>query len=109
MALENTIVEGQFDDAVEPTEALKAAPDFNPREGQSFIDDHDPTLQWSDPESESELEEEEGEEEEEYGDSLNDLHVDDEDWEMAEKGTYFPSQWPCYLYSGQISRSNTTE
>ena len=86
MALEN-IVEGQFDDAVEPTEALKAAPDFNPREGQTFIDEHDPVLQWSDPESEDEAEEDE---EDDFGDELDDLQVDDEDWEIAEKGTSNP-------------------
>ena len=88
MVLED-IADGQFDDAVEPTEALKSAPDFNPREGQSFIDEHDPALQWSDSEFESQEEEEEEEEEEEdYGDGLDDLQVGDEDWEIAEKGEH---------------------
>lgn len=69
--------DGQFDDAEEPNEALKSAPDFNPREGQVFIDEQDPNLLWS-----------ESEEEEEGDDYEVGVEVDEEDWEIAEKGLY---------------------
>ncbi|KZS95330.1 RIO1-domain-containing protein [Sistotremastrum niveocremeum HHB9708] len=67
---------GQFDDAPE-SNALAQAPDFDPREGGSFID-HE-LLEWSEP---SDDEDEEVDEElEDY----ENIQVDDEDWEVAER------------------------
>lgn len=93
--------DGQFDDAEgdftgvsEPvnlglsqprpaeTAALRQALTFNPREGEILIDDD----HWSDDDDEEEEEEEEGasSQELEYDDHTR---VEDEDWEIAERGT----------------------
>jgi hypothetical protein len=56
---------------------LEAAPDFNQREGGALIDKQDQGLQWSDSETESDFSEIEAE---------NHLEVNDEDWEISEKG-----------------------
>lgn len=61
------IVPGQFDDASEDTEH------HNPRQGGHYIDD-DQLLEWSEP-SEDEL----------SGDDFG-HRVEDEDWEIAERG-----------------------
>ena len=77
---------GQFHDALE-TKALEQALVRDPREGKAFIDD--PLLQWSDDEEDdddirSSPDEDSGEETEYEASRLAD--VDDEDWEIAEKG-----------------------
>jgi hypothetical protein len=56
---------------------LEAAPDFNPRVGGPLIDEQDQGLQWSDSETESDFSEIEAE---------THLEVNDEDWEISEKG-----------------------
>jgi len=97
------IAEGQFDDDLgdiseapqnfaTPT-ALRRAPDFDPREGQTFIDD--PLLQWSEREEEEEEIIEEDEEDLEDWDSRL-TSVNDEDWEIAERGElHFSSSRFC--------------
>lgn len=75
---------GQFNNALE-TKALEQALVRDPREGKAFIDD--PLLQWSDEEDDDDLESspDEDSEDTEYEDSRL-ADVDDEDWEIAEKG-----------------------
>lgn len=77
---------GQFDDPLEyQMTAMQLAPNFNPREGQAFIDD--PLLQWSDEEEdglESSSQEGDSEDVESWDDGV--ANVDDEDWEIAERG-----------------------
>lgn len=91
------LVEGQFDDAIDPNEILESAPDFNPREGQAFIDEQDPLLQWSEPESEPSTHESDGFEEE----LPDDFQVGDEDWEIAEKG--WPRSIQLCSYGSQVN------
>jgi RIO kinase 1 len=74
---------GQFDDAED--DALASAPAFNPREGATFIDEEQELLAWSDDSAEEEEEEEEG------IDPGQGLEVDDEDWEIAERGGHLTS------------------
>ena len=75
--------DGQFDDAPE-FEGQRHAPTApaNPREGRGFIDD--PLLEWS-----------ESDEEDESSDAFlneedfEDNRVEDEDWEITERGSRF--------------------
>jgi hypothetical protein len=64
------IVPGQFDDALEDAEP------HNPRQGGHYIDD-DQLLEWSEPS--------EDEDDQPSGDDFED-RVEDEDWEIAERG-----------------------
>ena len=73
---------GQFDDA---EDALGAAPTFDPREGSTFIDEQE-LLAWSEDDDEEDLESTGNE------DALDEdmlLEVDDEDWEIAERGVLY--------------------
>ena len=89
---QNHAVEGQFDDAPED---VPAAPD--PRAGHTYIDDlppdEDKLLEWS---SESESDDEEGQDEvAEEEDAMEEaafqtLRAEDEDWEIAERGAFYP-------------------
>jgi RIO kinase 1 len=75
-AAQPPIEDGQFDDA--PEDAV-AVVDIR-QAGHQLIDDHDdPLLRWSE-EEESEAEDELNEED------FDDNRVEDEDWEMAERG-----------------------
>lgn len=74
---------GQFDDADTPS-ALEHAKPFDPREGQNFIDEDD-VLEWT--------EDEDGVDEDEDEELWRDSEiggVDDEDWEIADRGRYIP-------------------
>jgi RIO kinase 1 len=70
------------DVSADRTEGLHVAEDSaDPRQGHSYIDDDRQLLEWSDAEEdESELDERD----------FDDLRVEDEDWEMAERGTHLP-------------------
>jgi hypothetical protein len=71
-----------------PSTALTEAPRFDPREGQAFIDEE--ILEWSE-EDEDDEEALESEEDEKYDDweSNRLTSVDDEDWEIAERGAQY--------------------
>ena len=95
----NIIVEssGKFDDAEGPDlnvtavpetptpepSAIDLAPDFNPREGRTYIDE-DPDLAWSESEGSAYSASDYSEEEDYARDD-----VDAEDWEVAEGGSSF--------------------
>lgn len=79
---ELTIEDGQFDDAPEEVSGLPSSqPTIQPnlRDGHSYVDEA--ILEWSDesPDEVQDTEDEEG------SDEFN--RVEDEDWEIAEKGT----------------------
>jgi hypothetical protein len=99
---------GQFDDALEyQTKALENAPVFDPREGQTFIDD--PLLQWSDEEDDDvHSASHEGDSEDVEWDDNRLSNVNDEDWEIAERGNFSFYRCCAMFYHTQISRSNTT-
>jgi len=105
MTSRNTPIEiistGQFDDAdndatVTPIQAwtipaqpvastaLEAAPVFDVREGRKLIDDEAEraALEWSDEEEENVNEDDE---DDEY---FDEIQVDDEDWEISERGAF---------------------
>ena len=67
------IVPGQFDDALEDAEQR------DPRQGGHYIDD-DQLLAWSEPS------EDEDDIDQLSGDGFEDDRVEDEDWEIAERG-----------------------
>lgn len=74
------IAPGQFDDALEDAEQR------DPRQGGHYIDD-DQLLEWSEPsDGEDQL----------SGDDFEDDRVEDEDWEIAERGesSFHPSVRP---------------
>lgn len=78
MATENhlDIVHGQFDDALENVEQ------HDPRQGGRYIDDHQ-LLEWSEPSDD----EDGGDDIDQLsGDDFEDDRVEDEDWEIAERG-----------------------
>lgn len=76
---------GQFDDA-EPDQT-STGPSANPREGLHFIDDEEAKiLEWSEDEDEDEDEFDLEEDELEY-EAYHTLRAEDEDWEIAERGT----------------------
>lgn len=89
----SNIADGQFDDAPEDASTLVRP------SGQTLIDEDAAALEWSD----------ESEEEQDEEDTYEDDRVEDEDWEVAEKGA--PR---CHIreisgiYLSQISRSSTT-
>ncbi|KAH0832114.1 RIO1-domain-containing protein [Lanmaoa asiatica] len=68
------IVPGQFDDALEDAEQ------HDPRQGGHYIDD-DQLLEWSEP-----SEDEDADIDQLSGDDFEDDRVEDEDWEIAERG-----------------------
>lgn len=79
---EPTIEDGQFDDAPEEVSGLLSSQqNFQPnlRDGHSYVDEA--ILEWSDesPDDAEDTEDEDG------SDEFN--RVEDEDWEIAEKGT----------------------
>lgn len=82
--------DGQFDDAPDATPAplTTIPPQFNPREGSNFIDEG--ILEWS-----------EHEETEDSGaeDDWEENRVEDEDWEISERG--MQHLWPILLDSSQ--------
>lgn len=99
-----TIEDGQFDDAPEDAQTVQsgepiaqpAAAPVDPRGGHTYIDEDttvDPNinLDWSEDEEVSEDEEYE----EEYEDGI--ARVEDEDWEIAERGMY------AYIHLGATS------
>lgn len=70
------IAPGQFDDALEDVEQ------HDPRQGGHYIDD-DQLLEWSEPS------EDEGEDIDQLSaDDFEDDRVEDEDWEIAERGEF---------------------
>lgn len=79
---EPAIEDGQFDDAPEELAGLPSSQQHvqsNVRDGHSYVDEA--VLEWSD-----ESPEEEDTEDEEGSDEFN--RVEDEDWEIAEKGAF---------------------
>ncbi len=73
--------DGQFDDAPEQSQTRQIT-----REGNAYIDTYEPandeaTLEWP----ETSEDEAEDESDEEYSDN----RVEDEDWENAERGTFY--------------------
>lgn len=78
MATENPldIVPGQFDDALEDAEQ------HDPRQGGHFIDD-DRFLEWSSEDEDDDIDQL-------SGDDFEDDRVEDEDWEIAERGESLP-------------------
>lgn len=66
---------GQFDDA--PGDVTDGAT-ADPREGHQFIDQA--ILAWSEPSEEDDFDEEE--------DEYDNIRVEDEDWEIAERGPF---------------------
>jgi hypothetical protein len=98
---------GQFDDAPGDT----SAPDTR-TPGTAFIDDAPPPapadddarlLEWSDDEDEDE--ESEGPDEADF----DAPRVEDEDWEMAERGPRAPQHRPPPLIGPEILQSSTTD
>lgn len=80
---QDKIAEGQFEDAEEvPSTRLDHAPFYNPREGQAFIDDD--LSEYS--EFDEDPDPEEATDDEEWGTRA--ANVDDEDWELAERGRF---------------------
>ncbi len=75
-----TMVHGQFDDAVESNSLH-----YVERQGNAFIDTYDPAredvLAWSDTPDESG-------DDDEFNDMYDETCVDDEDWEIAERGAF---------------------
>lgn len=67
------IVPGQFNDAVEDAEQ------HDPRHGGHYIDDAQ-LLEWSEPSDDDDIDQL-------SGDDFEDDRVEDEDWEIAERGT----------------------
>jgi hypothetical protein len=100
---------GQFDDAPGDTSA-PAVPDTR-APGTAFIDDAPPPaladeahlLEWSDDEDEDE--ESEGPDEADF----DEPRVEDEDWEMAERGPRAPYHRPPPLIGPEILQSSTTD
>lgn len=80
---------GQFDDAPEDGSVPQPA---DPRQGHNFIDD-EALLAWSSESSDEDSEPDEFEEEQDTleAEAFQTLRAEDEDWEIAERGT-FPSQ-----------------
>lgn len=81
---------GQFDDApadnvTDALSALNLAPSYNPREGEAFIDE-DAALEWSSSDDDDEYDDDSGNEAAVWEDSV--ARVDDEDWEIADRGGY---------------------
>ncbi|KAG9315712.1 RIO1-domain-containing protein [Chiua virens] len=76
------IVPGQFDDAVEDIEK------HDQRQGGHYIDDvDDQLLEWSDPSEDEDVDQL-------SGDDFEDNRVEDEDWEIAERGeSHFTKQY----------------
>lgn len=86
--------------------ALDFAPAFDPRQGRQLIDDDAERnlLEWS---SSSDSDEEADELDE--NDFFDDIQVDDEDWEVSERGAQLCIMYPCTLIACfQTSRSSTT-
>lgn len=77
---------GQFDDAPEDG---SVPPPADPRQGHNFIDD-EALLAWSSESSEEESEPDEFEEEQDTleAEAFQTLRAEDEDWEIAERGTF---------------------
>lgn len=84
---------GQFDDApIDPVtndvtlelSALNLAPAYNPRQGEAYIDEVS-ALEWSSSDDD-EYDEDSGNEAAVWEDSV--ARVDDEDWEIADRGGY---------------------
>jgi hypothetical protein len=73
-------VVGQFDDAPGDATDLSSA---DPREGHQFIDEA--ILEWSEPSEDDDFEDE---------DEYDSNRVEDEDWEIAERGLYYLSERP---------------
>ncbi len=101
------VEEGQFDDA--PT----SGPATDPRQGNAYIDDEG-LLEWSSgssEEDESEPDEFEQEEDIIEAEAFQTLRAEDEDWEIAERGT--PDLYICDVSQDepptQTSPSSTTE
>lgn len=91
------IVPGQFNDAVEDAEQ------HDPRHGGHYIDDAQ-LLEWSEPSDDDDIDQL-------SGDDFEDDRVEDEDWEIAERGTSVvvrPSVRPdVQSVHIQISQSST--
>lgn len=77
---------GQFDDAPEDG---SVPPSADPRQGHNFIDD-EALLAWSSQSSDEESEPDEFEEEQDTleAEAFQTLRAEDEDWEIAERGTF---------------------
>ncbi|KAF9013258.1 RIO1 family-domain-containing protein [Cyathus striatus] len=84
--------DGQFDDAPDaPTQQIQN------RDGQFYIDTYDPVNEHDEDEGYDELDED-----------YDDNRVEDEDWEVAERGTFYktiqPSQATCRCANGKCTR-----
>ena len=90
---DDIVEDGQFDDAPDdPTAPVTV----DPRQGHNFIDD-DALLEWSSDSSEDEgSEPDEFEQEEDLieAEAFQTLRAEDEDWEIAERGTPLPDCTP---------------
>ena len=108
--VQDAFEEGQFDDA--PNDPA-GPPALDPREGHTFIDDDEELLAWSSDSSEDEESEpDEFEQEEDIleAEAFQTLRAEDEDWEIAERGTLLPYPCPWVQQSEpptQILRSST--
>lgn len=84
------IVPGQFDDALED------AGQHDPRQGGHFVDD-DQLLEWSESS-------EDGDDDQLSGDNFEDDRVEDEDWEIAERGESAFDRLPALMCKWCILR-----
>ena len=82
------IADGQFDDAIEdgqqPTSTSDSAQPADLRAAHHYIDDEEGLLEWSSSSSEDEFDADEDEAE---AAAFDGLRAEDEDWEIAERGT----------------------
>lgn len=85
------VEDGQFDDAPEEAPAEPAQPATDPRAGHHYIDDeHYVSSDSEDDEDDEELDEFDLEEDALEDAAFDGLRAEDEDWEIAERGTSPP-------------------
>jgi len=89
MTTPTTIAAGQFDDALQETSENQVS-----RSGNTYIDTYDPTNEKDDLDWPDTPDEDEDDLEEEY----DDIRVEDEDWENAERGALDASFSLVYLH-----------
>lgn len=87
MMSRDDIEDGQFEDAPEDSTQSNTVPPViirvDPRANGTFIDDPE-LLEWSEPEDDGFVDEDE--EDELYEEDFEDNRVDDEDWDVTERG-----------------------